>query len=88
MSIELKRTGRKVAFLDVGIGCVFFAHGQYWTRTDFDAGSVLSGSEDRVGSCCNFIIDGKMKPVRGPYSHAGETCEEVEAVDVIGNGET
>lgn len=85
MSIKLKRTGRKVAFLDIRIGCVFFAHGNFFVRTAFDAATVLSGSDYLGAQCFNFIIDGKTKPARGPYSHAGETCEEVEAVDVTGN---
>lgn len=85
MAIDLKRTGRQVAFLDVSIGSVFFAHGRFFIRTAFDAAAVLSGSEERMGESFNFIVDGTTKPQRGPYDHAGETCESVEAVEVIGN---
>lgn len=85
--MQLIRTGKKIAFLDVHIGSPFFAHGKIWVRTAFDAATVLQGSTDGLwASCCNFIIDGTTRPVRGPYSHAGETCEEVECVEIKTEG--
>lgn len=81
--MKLNRTGKKAAFMDLHIGSPFFAHGKYWVRTAFSAATVLQGSLDGLSaSCCNFVIDGTTKPSRGPYSHPGETCEEVETVTV------
>ena len=80
--MQLVRSGKRIAFLDLHIGSPFFAHGKFWVRTDFDAATVLQDSTDGLWpSACNFIIDGTTKPARGPYSHAGETCEEVECVE-------
>lgn len=81
--MQLIRTGEKIAFLDLGIGSPFFAHGKFWTRTAFEAGTVLQGSLNGLSSsCCNFLIDGTVEPRRGPYKCRGELCEEVEAVKV------
>lgn len=84
----INRTGRKIAFLDLHIGSPFFAHGQLWVRTSFDAATELESSTDGLmASCCNFLIDGKTRPARAAqgkyYSHPGETCEEVECVEVV-----
>lgn len=77
---RLTRTGRTVAFLDVRIGSVFFAHGKYWTRIDFGVASALATS-DAHGSCCNFITDGKTDCTSNP----GKLSEAVEVVTVEGN---
>lgn len=83
-ALQLVRTGNKAAFLDLSIGSPFFAHGKFWVRTAFEAATVLKDSEDGLwASCCNFLIDGKVTPARGPYSHPGETCEEVETVRTV-----
>jgi hypothetical protein len=81
--MEIKRIGEKMAFLDLCIGQPFFAHGRLWTRTSFSAGTELHGSHSRMNSACDFLKDGTVEPKRGPYSRAGETCEEVEAVVLV-----
>lgn len=82
--MNLECTGEMIAFLDLGIGSPFYAHGRVWIRTDFDCatefGSTQTRRENRVHSCCNFLIDGTVEPEWGPYSHRGEKCELVEAV--------
>lgn len=84
MTTAIKRTGKKIAFLDLHIGSPFYAHGGLWVRTSFSAATRLENSESGLyANCCNFLIDGTTTPVRGPYSHAGETCEEVECVEVV-----
>lgn len=81
--MQITRTGKKIAFLDIHIGSPFFAYGKVWVRTAFDAATVLLSSEAGLGAnVCNFIIDGTTTPKRGPYSHKGETCEEVECVEI------
>lgn len=79
--MQIVRTGEKSAFLDLNIGSPFFAHGKIWVRTAFDAATVLQDSDaGSSASTCNFLIEGTVRPKRGPYSHEGELCEEVETV--------
>lgn len=40
-SLQLTRTGRQVAFLDLGIGEAFYYQGVFWTRTDRHVGTDL-----------------------------------------------
>lgn len=85
----MRVTGEKVAFLDIHIGSPFFAHEALWVRTDFDAATKLRSTptnREIPPSCCNFLIDGNARPVRGPYSHAGETCELVGVVEIQAKG--
>jgi hypothetical protein len=78
--MHIQRSGKKVPFLDLGIGSPFYAHGRVWVRTDFDAATELKGSEEGAGaSTCNFLIDGTVKSVRAA---PGTVCEEVETVEI------
>ncbi len=56
--ITLSRTGKKIPFKDVSTGSVFYAYDDYWTRTDYEAATVLTGSGGR-GSACYFCITPK-----------------------------
>jgi hypothetical protein len=75
--MTLERTGKSVFFFDVHIGGPLFAHGKFWTRTDYDAATELQSSErdGSFASCCNFLLDG----VEG---HKYGKCEMVETVRV------
>ena len=76
--MKLKRTGAIIPFLDVGVGCAYFAHGKVWVRTDYAVGVELMGSQWTSGSACNFLIDGTMKSER-----QDRLSEPVEAVEWI-----
>lgn len=87
---ELRRTGRKMAFLDLDIGSPFWAHGRLWVRTNGTTGTVLRSApntrQDPLGttpSACNFLIDGTTYPSRRYGFPDNDRCEEVEAVDVV-----
>ena len=75
--MRLVRTGKMMPFLDVQMGAVYFAHDRYWTRCDYDAGIVLTGAGDRMGSACNFLIHGT---VPSEWTQPGIMCEPVEVV--------
>jgi hypothetical protein len=69
-SVQLTRTGRQVAFLDLRIGEAFYYQGVFWTRTDTYAGTDLrqrsrSLSEppaETYGSC-SFGVDDDTRTV-------------------------
>ena len=56
MAIRLVSSGQHVRFLDVSIGSVFFAHGEFWTRINHDVATKVSPSLQH-GSACNFVTD-------------------------------
>lgn len=67
---KLKRTGKKIKFLDVSIGGPFYAHHRIWVRTSYDAATEFgSTAGGKHRSCCNFTLDKKD--------------EIVEEVDVV-----
>jgi hypothetical protein len=85
--MKIIRTGKKIAFLDVSVGSPFYAHGRYWVRRTFEAACELRSTRDGLlARAANFVIEGTTRPERAKsglfYSHPGETCEEVESVEV------
>ena len=46
-------TGKKISFKSLQIGNPFYAHGQFWTRTAYGAGTSLASSGNRgpYGAC-------------------------------------
>ena len=79
--MRIKRTGKMIPFLDVHIGNPFWAHGKVWVRTDGNAASELA-STGQWSSCCNFLIDGTVRPSREYGFPNNDLCEEVEAVTI------
>lgn len=80
--MELRRTGKKMPFLDVHIGNPFWAHERVWIRTDGDAATELASS-GTFASSCNFLIDGTVRPTKQYGFPNKDLCEEVEAIEFI-----
>ena len=89
--MKIERTFQTIAFLDLDIGSPFWAHGRLWVRTDGDSATELKSSPDLNverfnrdrASSCNFLIDGTVRPVEGPYGFPNnDLCELVEAVKI------
>jgi hypothetical protein len=80
--MQLKRTGKMMPFLDVHIGNPFWAHDGYWVRTDGSAATRLESSGHH-GSCCDFLIDGTVRPTQRYGFPNNDLCEEVEAVELV-----
>ena len=67
--VNLRKTGKKVRFLDVSIGQPFYAHNRFWVRISYEGASELRASLCHAATCCNFTIDAE-----------DEFVEEVESV--------
>lgn len=80
--MRLERTGKSMPFLDVQIGNPFWAHNRVWGRTDGDAATELHDTGEH-SSCCNFLIDGTVRPKRTYGFPNRDLCEEVEGIKVI-----
>lgn len=83
--MKVIRTGEIIPFLDLGIGCAFYAHKRIWVRTNYSVGVVLMGSQWTSGSACDFLIEGTLKSA---HSSNGNTLSEpVEVVKLLTEAE-
>lgn len=55
-SISLRATGKMIPFADVHIGQPYYAYGKFWSRSSYNAGTEIRGS-DHICSTCNFMTD-------------------------------
>jgi len=70
---ELVATGERIRFTDVAIGAPFFAHGCFWVRTSYDAGTSMASSQERGQyGACNFMQDPKDKFVTAVEYRVGK----------------